>query len=184
MTPHPPHVEGTDTCSVSLRTSSCAGPWGKLGFAPFSSSPAPPPHRHLQWLELMCRRCGRGSSTRWSPTVTRGPRPVPHWSLPGSWGRGRPGAGWQDGRPGSERRWGQQGRAAAWVLLLPVLWAGAWSCWGQRRRASCCWRSPDFLGLTGVRGPSPPGGKERMDRGSPGHTCSASHNLCSGTFEE
>ena len=39
----------------------------------------------------------------WSPTVTRGPRPVHHWSLPGSWGRGGPGTGWHDGRPGSER---------------------------------------------------------------------------------
>lgn len=45
----------------------------------------------------------------WSPTVTRGPRPVPHWSLPGSWGRGGPGAGWQEGRPGSERAVGTAG---------------------------------------------------------------------------
>lgn len=28
-------------------------------------------------------------------------------------------------------RWGQQGQAAAWVLLLPMLWAGARSCWEQ-----------------------------------------------------
>ena len=45
----------------------------------------------------------------WSPTVTRGPRPVPRWSLPGSWGRGGPGVGWQDGRHGSERVEGTAG---------------------------------------------------------------------------
>ena len=136
----------------------------------------------------------------WSPTVTRGPRPVPRWSLPGSWGRGGPGAGWQDGRHGSERVEGTAGLGsglgspvACAVDNLAALTRGkfdvvsglepgaAASSW---RRASHCWRSPDFLGLSGMRGPTPPAGKGRVGRDSLGHTCSASHNLCSGTFEE
>ena len=116
----------------------------------------------------------------WSPTVTRGPRPVPRWSLPGSCGRGGPGTGWQDGRPGSERVEGTAGLCSG--LGPPVAYAVDTCAVGWR--ASHCWRSPDFLGLSGVRGPTPPAGKGRMGRDSLGHPCSASHNLCSGTFEE
>lgn len=87
--PHHSKREGL-TQALLLRTSLCPGPFVSVkltrALGLFSLPPHAPPSPmsvFIQWRVLTWRRCERGSSTPWSPMVTRGPPPVPHWSLPG-----------------------------------------------------------------------------------------------------